>query len=109
MVKSKNFCVDDSQYPYPKIIESRERQGIKMSVDFSVQRQGAYEIKNPHINPNRKSADPEMDFSLTHSRLVGNGYTSAQRLGMSEEEYNSTETLAEQIGISKEDYIFFLV
>lgn len=81
-----------------------------MSIDFSVQRQGAYEIKNSssvYTKSKRKPTDPEIDFDYTHSRLVGNGDTPAQRLGISEEEYNSTETPAEQIGISKEDYIYF--
>lgn len=68
--------------------------------------QSAYVVKRTYtgyIPPN----DFDFLFDATHSRRIGDGDTPAKRLGISEEEYNSTETPAEAIGISKEDYFEF--
>lgn len=80
--------------------------GVDVGAISACKPQSAYVVKRMYtgyIPPN----DFDFEFAATHSRLILDGDTPAERLGISEEEYNSTETPAEAIGISKEDYFAF--
>lgn len=80
--------------------------GVDVGAISACKPQSAYVVKRTYtgyIPPN----DFDLEFAATHSRLILDGDTPAERLRISEEEYNSTETPAEAIGISKEDYFVF--
>lgn len=78
--------------------------GVDVGAISACKPQSAYIVKKRRYIP---PGDLELEFDATHSRLILDGDTPAERLRISEEEYNSTETPAEAIGISKEDYFVF--